>query len=932
VKGGFNKKEMRFNFKKISAITTSILLAGMTLGVAAAASYPAPFVENGASDVAIVYGTGSGVSYLDTLHSTKINDNLRDNVGVVSSGTTSSVSGEAAELWSGSDRIYLGDELGDGGVTQLTKDDLPTILADGIFDNGQDNDYSQRIEMGATTNAEFTFDDSGSDLDDPSLIIDLGTSTTTPIFDFIVDFDTATTFNSTDAEGEQITLFGKEYTISTETDGDEIYLFESSQTISLSIAGDDPASTEVTIDGESYTVTLKGATSTQAHVQVTDSSGTSDSKEVSEGSSSKINGVEIGVNIATTSEALGQESAEIMIGADKIKLKDGDEVKIGSGLDGIDGTLVDLTPNTNTEILTQIKISVTADDNDNDHLAVGDSFTDPVFGAVKLSFAGIKNGPDLSAGESDTNTERSKIEVVRDTNSALEVTMTDKNGNTATVPFAFDDTPASDGTDQKLGDKDEEVIYVVEGADVSDDEAYVLLNSNGEYVALGEIKTMDNTDCTTTDLTIEDVFTGEDIVDWDDQVVDATKTFTYKGKTFTVGCGDGAALNISDATTGSYNVYPFVELFSGYDHKVAFTEDVTIWTDWAPANGDARNIILPTGTVTLTVAENTTDGGTDCTFTFSGTGVTATAGTIAVDETDGDDFGAAEVSVGSMDYIFGFGDATDNACVVDVSIQVDSDAADSSPGEGTDGSALATAIGAIDGSTDHMTEATQAGLLIVGEEDATNSDAKEAVYIEVDDSGTTSYYLETEAPIFTATEVSASFDADGRTGYIDPFGTYALRDTDGDQDLVEVTLPKTQMYAEVYLSEESAVVTAGTSGGSSSAYNGVVISDKEVSSYSSKNLIIVGGSCINSAAATLVGGAYCGTDWTDATSAGPGKFLIKSYPTSTLTSKMALLVAGYGEGDTANAATYLRTQTVDTSKEYLGSSSTSAEVVVEGSE
>jgi hypothetical protein len=51
VKGGLKIKKM-INFKKISAIGASILLTGMTMGVAAAANYPNPFVVGGAADVA----------------------------------------------------------------------------------------------------------------------------------------------------------------------------------------------------------------------------------------------------------------------------------------------------------------------------------------------------------------------------------------------------------------------------------------------------------------------------------------------------------------------------------------------------------------------------------------------------------------------------------------------------------------------------------------------------------------------------------------------------------------------------------------------------------------------------------------------------------------------------------------------------------------
>ena len=102
----------------------------------------------------------------------------------------------------------------------------------------------------------------------------------------------------------------------------------------------------------------------------------------------------------------------------------------------------------------------------------------------------------------------------------------------------------------------------------------------------------------------------------------------------------------------------------------------------------------------------------------------------------------------------------------------------------------------------------------------------------------------------------------------------------------------------------------------------MVVKDTEVSSVATKNLIVVGGSCINSAAATLVGSGYCGDAWTTATGVGTGQFLIKSYATSDLTSGIALLVAGYGKDDTTHAATYLRTKLVDTSKSYISTSST----------
>jgi len=163
---------------------------------------------------------------------------------------------------------------------------------------------------------------------------------------------------------------------------------------------------------------------------------------------------------------------------------------------------------------------------------------------------------------------------------------------------------------------------------------------------------------------------------------------------------------------------------------------------------------------------------------------------------------------------------------------------------------------------------------------------------------------------------------------IDWWGTLGTKDAnDADQKTAELSYPKAQVYSQLYMGEVSAAVSAtpGTSG--TTQLGNVLVKDSEVSSVATKNLVVVGGSCINSAAATLVGGAKCGAAWTTATGVGAGQFLIKGYATSSLTSKLALLVAGYEAADTVNAATYLRTKAVDTGKEYKGTSSTEATLV-----
>ena len=67
---------MKNTFKKISAVVGSVLMVGMTMGVAAAANYPAPFVVGGSADAAIVYGTGVGVNPSDLVQAGYIQTNL----------------------------------------------------------------------------------------------------------------------------------------------------------------------------------------------------------------------------------------------------------------------------------------------------------------------------------------------------------------------------------------------------------------------------------------------------------------------------------------------------------------------------------------------------------------------------------------------------------------------------------------------------------------------------------------------------------------------------------------------------------------------------------------------------------------------------------------------------------------------------------------
>jgi hypothetical protein len=162
---------------------------------------------------------------------------------------------------------------------------------------------------------------------------------------------------------------------------------------------------------------------------------------------------------------------------------------------------------------------------------------------------------------------------------------------------------------------------------------------------------------------------------------------------------------------------------------------------------------------------------------------------------------------------------------------------------------------------------------------------------------------------------------DNFVGYVpSDFASKIMFDTSADEEDFSIEYYGDEVTGDVQVIAGGSVSTGGGLGD-------VLVTDAEVSSVSTKNLVVVGGSCINSAAASLVGSAYCGSAWTSATGVGAGQFLIKGYSSSSITSRLALLVAGYEAADTTNAATYLRTQSVDTSRSYKGTSATQASLV-----
>jgi len=140
-----------------------------------------------------------------------------------------------------------------------------------------------------------------------------------------------------------------------------------------------------------------------------------------------------------------------------------------------------------------------------------------------------------------------------------------------------------------------------------------------------------------------------------------------------------------------------------------------------------------------------------------------------------------------------------------------------------------------------------------------------------------------------------------------------------DEDEVTLSIPDEQVFAEVSVVSGGSAVTSGDAGV-------MTVKDADVATVAGKNLVVIGGSAINSVAAELLGGAYREALFTSATGVAAGEFLIESFSRA---GETALLVAGYNAADTEKAVTYLLNNDVDTTvgTKMKGTSATEATVV-----
>ncbi|MEK6824230.1 MAG: hypothetical protein AABY02_00070 [Nanoarchaeota archaeon] len=894
---------MVFNFKKIASVVSSGLMMSATLALAAAANYPAPFVQSGNADVAIVVGESAAFS--DNSAATALSTDLATVFaaqGGRSTGSTT-ITGENFPLFTGSSELFLNATLNSVRAT-ITSNELPTVLADDTFEGTSSVQYTQKIVIG--DNPKITFDEMPTSSDDPVIGVSFSTNpSTTPLYNATVTFGENVNFTHADSVGENIKLFGQEFTVGAATTASKLVLLKSSESVDLS--SDTAPSASVTVDGAEYTIELIAATDTSATIKVTNSAGVSDTKEISESASKKIMGVEVSVDRADENNF--RLTSTVSIGSNRITLQDGSAVKVGSDEDIIEGTQAEfyLASGTGTTLtnIGRLDVQAAAGDSDEDAIFPGGAFVDPVFGSFKIDFNGVSTPLD--------NTEdREIIKVSPSGNDKMNINFRSSSASEAkTVTWAYNKTTAEGVTTGSglggmiLADSDGDAIRTVELTNVNKSQYVVIANDKdggGLYEVVSIYNSSDAARPTDDYITLKNVFTG-DQADYS-ATTEGTITATVEGKTMTITYSGAstvaqelrqARFNTPETSTAT-QLLMFPTILTSKGAKVAFYQPTRLNFSMANYGGAAptnvTSISFPDGDGFTSFALADGQSAADDNWTIGGNLFNASNVN-----------SGASVTVGKLTYNFtGLGAVGANLAGTAANVYLVS----------PEGGNIVRPALIIFEERDDSTNYEAAIVTLDGGYDGGNNDI--GVTDIVRTYGSDSASLGNEIQLESDRDVYQDMDFWGTL--------FSLDKSDTDQISAEISYPDDQIESMVYVAEAEATDTSA-----SGALGNIVVTDSQVATVSSKNLVVVGGSCINKAAAKLLTGsdtAVCGADFTTRTGVGSGSYLIQSFTSPWASSKIAVLVAGYTADDTTNAATALRTQKPDVAvnKKYTGSTAT----------
>ncbi len=820
---------MKFNFKKIASVLATTVMLGSTVAFAAAA-YPEPFVMSGAGDAAIVVGSGDGVSATDTVAATDLGASL--DAKITSSATSSLTgTGDKAGIDSSARKIYYGNGL-NAAKSALSASEMPTVLADGkvISLTGTEYAYTQSIVLGDTA---VTYGTSGGDLSDPTLYIDAGTTATDPIYNYTLTFNkNINVTDSTNIQGQKIKILGVDYVIGASSTGTALYLYGAGETVKLT-GGETKT---VTIASKEHIIELTSTSSTTSAKLVVDGV----AKTVTKGSSYSYAGdLNVYVKDITHPAFAGDvRDAELIIGANTLLLQNGQTVKIGADQTSVQGTNA-VIASTSGDFITSVKVQIALKKSQSDHIAIGSSIKDPVFGGLKVQL--------VSANPTLTDSTRSKIKVDTDNNQYAYVTFTSARAGEKgeqRLTYVYDNNTVSTAVQpllahQTITTNNRGNIHVLEGASARLND-WIVINQgdNGVILNVDDIS-FDTT--TSGTVTFSDAITGESQKVTLTAAVAAGDQFTKSSVNFFGGNGyyiaatnataDPNKVNVTWSSAGTQTVFPRIKLKDG--GWIALLTSTTV--------NNGTDIIFPDGRTSLASSGNTVFGN-NRTQTVAANGIT-----------------------------WGIQNATQDVNPIVQNIT--------------------------GGPNCNFNKTVGPAILYIEPKKWNDGSQGNFTCVPMTTTGTTEIAIGT--PLFSS--ANSGFQTWNSDTYkstaVDEYGAYVINEQRTNENgVTTIYTPASQMYFDIQFTSEAVSATTKDSI--------KVVKDTEVDSVKGKNLIVIGGSCINQAAAMILTGktdAVCGDAFAALTNAGAGKYLIQVAKSPYNDAKIAMLVAGYDAADTTTA-------------------------------
>lgn len=310
---------MKFKFGKIGAIASSLAVVGVTAGLAAASTYPEPFVDGGVADVTVIYG-GSA----DMAHASSIASDLDD--GVITGG--SGVVGDNVKFEDDDSLLNLGEYLSTI-YSELDDGDLPVILNSNIEytnDDGDTQDYDQTFTPGNEVTVDHQETDEWMDgVPFIGMFFDSDANQNI-IGTYTLDFDSpgadCGTSDWSDCESTDIEMMGVDYfilNVEETSNGLLIDLFNSGVKDNL-----DEGETK-TIEDFEITLTTVTSSPDECHFAIEPGGIT---EVVAQGESQKIGSTDSYIAVTTAAPSEGTSYCAFSLGTGKLTLENNQEVKM----------------------------------------------------------------------------------------------------------------------------------------------------------------------------------------------------------------------------------------------------------------------------------------------------------------------------------------------------------------------------------------------------------------------------------------------------------------------------------------------------------------------------------------------------------------------------------------------------------------------------